>query len=167
MLFSNKWGKTLCLLLLSGSTLTNAATLSEQQWRYGWTTLDAAGVLGAWHGAQQPDKDKGDIRRYRADGFKAAVGIADLYVLNPAPAELSAKQAWQLEAYHWQAHVPTLAFNLALSAYVNHGGHRGEAEAFLISGIISGELYLWSKTWISEGMSFAVRDRQLVVNWQF
>lgn len=145
----------------------HAADLSYAQWRAGWTVLDAGGVLSAWHGAQQSDKDDGDIRRYRADGFKAAVGLADIYWLNPAPQEAFALYDWRRAAYRWQKHLPALALNTALAAYVKNGGHRGEAEAFFISGIISAELYIWSKTWLAEDMSLTARERQIVFNWQF
>lgn len=161
------WVNTLCALLLCGASVSYAATLSEDTWRQGWTLIDTAGVVGAWHGARQADKDEGDIRRYRADGFKAAVGIVDLYWLNPAPLAPTEKYAWQMAAYRWQAHLPMLGFNLALAAYVNHTGHRGEAEAFLISGLMSGELYLWSKTWLRQDMTLTVQSRQLVLGWQF
>ncbi|MCP5326799.1 MAG: hypothetical protein H7A09_10815 [Oceanospirillaceae bacterium] len=158
---------TLAFCLCCSALLCHAADLSYTQWRMGWTVLDTAGVISAWHGAQQSDKDDGDIRRYRADGFKAAVGLADIYWLNPAPQGAFALYDWRRAAYRWQAHMPALAFNTALAAYVNHGGHRGEAEAFFISGIISAELYIWSKTWLAEDMYVTARDRQLVFNWQF
>lgn len=144
-----------------------AGELSYAQWRTGWTLLDSAGVLSAWQGARQPDKDEGDIRRYRAEGTKAAIGLADIYWLNPAPQEPLALYDWRNAAYRWQAHVPAIALNSLMAAYVEHGGHGGEAQGFFISGLVSAELYLWSKTWLAEDMRLTVRERELVFHWQF
>ena len=146
--------------------------LSAQVWQYGWTGVFGVGMVAG--AAQAAMADDGDERVYQIVGaVKSAGGLAQM-LTDPLPARLGAEplrkvpdgtpegrlqrlalgerqlidNAARAESrYSWRLHLEGVTTNAIGGAVIYALGDSTDALVSTLSGILVGELQIWTQPW--------------------
>ena len=145
---------------------------SAQAWQYGWTGIFGVGLVAG--AAQAVLADDGDERVYQIVGTVKSAGALAQMLTDPLPARLGAdplravpgatlegrqqrlalgerqlvENAARAESrYSWRRHAEGVTTNLIGGAVIYALGDSTDAMISTLSGILVGELQIWTQPW--------------------
>ena len=147
--------------------------LHAAAWSWGWLGVQTFSGISQIEDAAAA-RESGDRARDVVNAVKSTVGVADVLVIRPMPGRWGAAPVREMpEATEgdllarlargeeillasadraaanrsWQVHLGNILFNVAGSAVLLGLGHEDSAVTTLASGVIGGEIQIWTEPW--------------------